>query len=354
MKTLALLRWLVWTILAGTGLAVLIWVLAQFLQPAGDTADVEPGPPLVIGFGHVDVHSGTLDVFPAAPGRVVRIYVQEGEEVRKGQPLFEMDDRLARERLREAEASQALAQVRLDEACLAPARHRSLVAQQKAAVEARENALAAARWLLTRQEQMLKSNLVTGQEVRAARAQAQQLEARLRAEREKLGELQLSRPANQIAVAEAEVLAAQARLGQAKLSLDECTVRSPVAATVLRLRTAVGQWAGPRPDLPALYLCPRQERIVRVEIQQQYANRVGPGSPAWIEDDPPTGLAWRGTVQLVSNWITRRRSLSLEPYELSDVRTVEVIVRIDSGSGPVRFGQRVLVRLGPPPGSGTP
>jgi multidrug resistance efflux pump len=157
----------------------------------------------------------------------------------------------------------------------------------------------------------------------------------------------LAQPANLVAAAEAEVSAAGARLKQARLNLKECVARSPVDATVLRVRTAVGQWAGVRPELPALQLCPREELIVRLEIQQQYAAQVRVGDAASVEDDPATGRTWQGTVLRLSDWITRRRSRSLEPFELNDVHTLEALIRIHPEPKDVRIGQRVLVRIMP-------
>jgi HlyD family secretion protein len=190
-------------------------------------------------------------------------------------------------------------------------------------------------------------DLLDKSEARAAQEQVLQAEALLRAEREKLRELKLTQPANLVAAAEAEVSAAGARVDQARLDLEECVVRSPVDGTVLRVRTAVGQWAGVRPELPALQLCPREERLVRLEIPQQYAGRVRVGDAASVEDDPATGRTWQGTVQRLSEWITRRRSRSLEPFELNDVHTLEALIRIHPEPNDVRIGQRVLVRITP-------
>jgi multidrug resistance efflux pump len=301
----------------------------------------------IVGFGHIDVDSGVLDIHTASPARVTRVHVVEGTAVQKGDPLFEVDDRAARQRLREAEAHRTLTRARREDARSATSRHERLVAQQEAAVEAREHVLAAARILWTRKEDMASKKLLDKVEVQTAQEQMLQAEALLRAEREKLRELKLTQPANLVAAADAEVNAAESQFEQARLNLEECVVRSPRDATVLRVRTAVGQWAGVRPELPALQLCPKEERIVRVEIQQQYAGRVRVGDAALIEDDPATGQTWEGTVLRLSGWITRRRSRSLEPFELTDLQTLEVLIRIHPEPTDVRIGQRVLVRITP-------
>jgi multidrug resistance efflux pump len=200
---------------------------------------------------------------------------------------------------------------------------------------------------LDRAADLANQKLLDKLEAQTAQEQVRQAEALLRAEREKLWELKLTQPANLVAAAEAGAGVAAARLEQARLNLEECVVRSPVDATVLRVRTAVGQWAGVRPELPALQLCPREERVVRLEIQQQYAARVRVGDTASVEDDPATGLTWQGTVQRLSDWITPRRSRFLEPFELNDVHTLEALIRIHPEPYGVRIGQRVLVRITP-------
>jgi hypothetical protein len=47
----------------------------------------------------------------------------------------------------------------------------------------------------------------------------------------------------------------------------------------------------------------------------------------------------------VSDWFTQRRSMLQEPFQYNDVRTLECIVYLDPGSGPVRIGQRVRVTI---------
>jgi multidrug resistance efflux pump len=321
--------------------------LTVSMLPFSDATRGQEVSEAVVGFGHFDVASGVLDVHGTSPARVTRVCVAEGSAVQKGDALFEVDDRAARQLLREAEAHLTLVKVRREDARSAASRHDSLVTQQEAAVEAHVHVLAAARILSARKEQLAEKSLLDKSEAQAAQEQVLQAEALLRAEREKLRDLKLTEPANLVAAAEAEVGAAAARVDQARLNLEEYIVRSPVDATVLRVRAAVGQWAGVRPELPALQLCPREERIVRLEIPQQYAGRVRVGDAAAVEDDPATGQTWQGTVQRLSEWITRRRSRSLEPFELTDVDTLEALIRIHPEPTDVRIGQRVLVRITP-------
>ena len=85
---------------------------------------------------------------------------------------------------------------------------------------------------------------------------------------------------------------------------------------------------------------------MRAEAEQEYAARLREGAKASIQDDAAADEhRWSGTVERVSDWVARRRSVVFEPNQVNDVRTVEVIVRVDPGPRPLRIGQRVRVMI---------
>jgi multidrug resistance efflux pump len=108
----------------------------------------------------------------------------------------------------------------------------------------------------------------------------------------------------------------------------------------LRSLVSVGDVLGPNPKHPALLFCPASERIIRAEVEQEFARDVAVGQKARIEDDANEGSKWNGTVTQVSDWYSQRRSPLLEPLQFN-----EVIIRPEKGKDPLRIGQRVRVRL---------
>ena len=82
---------------------------------------------------------------------------------------------------------------------------------------------------------------------------------------------------------------------------------------------------------PALLFCPDAPRIVRAEVEQEFAGRVGVGQKALIQDDATGGGSWRGQVKSISGWYSHRRSMLLEPLQFNDVRTLECILELDAG-----------------------
>jgi multidrug resistance efflux pump len=139
--------------------------------------------------------------------------------------------------------------------------------------------------------------------------------------------------------------AKQVVLRKAEQGLKECTVRAPFAGTPLRVLVSVGEVLGPSARQPAVLFCPNEPRIVRAEVEQEFAVRVAVGQKATIVDDATGGGEWTGKVERISDWYSQRRSILLEPLQFNDVRTLECIISIDPGPKPLRIGQRVRVTM---------
>jgi multidrug resistance efflux pump len=168
-----------------------------------------------------------------------------------------------------------------------------------------------------------------------------------RTEQEKLEELRRQDPKAEERRALAEVELARTRVEQAEALLAECELKAPADGEVLRLLVAVGDVLSAQPRQPAVVFCPDLPRLVRAEVDQEFAADVRAGQPAVIEDDTQPGVKWTGRVLRVSDWYTQRRSTSLDPMQFNDVRTIECLVSLEGGPRP-RIGQHVRVRLGGP------
>jgi membrane fusion protein (multidrug efflux system) len=331
---------------AGTG-----WVLYTH---AGDSAarpveepvaNASPTPGSVVCFGHVDVEPGVIALYPVQPGRVTAVPVHEDESVKAGTILFRIDDRPAKFVVRRAQEDLKAAELQLAEARKLPQQHALRIAQQQQAIVACQHRLAAAQHLLQHNRNLVKRELAPAEEVEAGAEKVKELEAAEAAEKDKLRELELTDPSNQVERAEADMRAKQAHLDEARYAVDQCNVKAPMDGKVLRLLIGVGDVLGPQPRQPALQFCPAVPRIVRAEVDQEFAGRVAVGQLAAIQDDSNAGPSWRGKVVRVSDWYTHRRSMLQEPLQFNDVRTLECIVQLDPSATTPRIGQRVRVTL---------
>lgn len=310
-----------------------------------DLADRDAPLPRIVCFGHVDVEEGVASLYPLVAGRVTAVPVRENTEVKAGDELMRLDDQLAELRVKEAEADYEASAEQREQADKLKDQHKFKMAQQKAALEAVGERLAGAREILKRKTDLEAAQHGSKREVLAATAAVKELEAVQKVEINKLEELKLNDPEAAIRRAQSDLDAKKSRLEQARRGVKECVLIAPADGTVLRVLVRPGEILGPQPRQPAIVFCPKGPRVVRAEIEQEYAGRVILGQAATIQDDTTASVTWHGKVMRISDWYTHRRSVLQEPFQFNDVRTLECIIALDKDKG-LRIGQRVRVVVG--------
>ncbi len=189
-------RWLMLAIVV-VAIGGAAWWLAHRALPvtvayAERVATGEVGPlPVLSGSGYVVTGERYISIGVRVAGRIDRYFVEEGQSVRKGDPLVQLDDR----------------------------DYRASVARTEAGLEV-------ARANLT----LARSELARGQEIFANRIISRQ---------------ELDVLVNKRAVAAAEVSQLEAELEQARVSLEYTLLRSPIDGVVLAKLKEVGEIAVP-------------------------------------------------------------------------------------------------------------
>src|SRR3989441_5153261 len=167
-----------------------------------------------------------VEVRSRATGTVTRVLVDEGQRVRLGQVLVELNDPDSRHAvesyraaLRSAEAAVGVAQAKLDDLRAGATVYTRQ--QSEEAVRQAEAALAQAKDNLTRQEQLLRDGYVAQSVVDDARHSVDIAESQLRAARAKLSDLVAGSTPAQIAQAESAVRQARAQADQTAAALQQ-------------------------------------------------------------------------------------------------------------------------------------
>ncbi len=263
--------------------------------------------------------------------------------VKTGTPLFQMDDTLARETVVEAQAALVAAEAQLKQARGVPVQHAKQIEGQKAVIAAKKRELARAKLQRDEARRLFENNLAREETVQMAEEAVKGLEEGLRGEEIKLQALNSIDANLGVIRAEQDVAAHKAQLAKARFGLAECTLKAPSDGTVLRLLVNEGETLGSNPRQPAVSFCPNKPRIIRGEVEQEFANRVVLYQTVQFQDDTRNGSTWKGKVVQVSDWFTQRRSILLEPLQFNDVRTLECIIEMDPSTPPLRIGQRMRV-----------
>ncbi|MFM7135288.1 MAG: HlyD family secretion protein, partial [Planctomycetota bacterium] len=208
--------------------------------------------------GIVEPASETILVGSQVGGVVSKVFVAEGAQVAAGEVLVELDARDADARIAAARAQVATALARVEAtkavvAQLAAKPRAEDVAEAEAVVAARRAALSDAEGRLERLMRVSDRGSAANEQptlefaVAATRAQLSESEARLARVRAGTYPEDLEVARVEVRVAESEVEAAGQSLRQAEVARDLLVVRAPIAGTVLRLETRVGEYkaAGP-------------------------------------------------------------------------------------------------------------
>jgi multidrug resistance efflux pump len=336
---------------AGTG-----WMLNTHTQAADKSPKngTESGISqlMVVCTGFVDVPGGIRQLYPmlAQPNHVREVKAHESESVTKDAVLLIMDDTLAQENLKRATADLKAAETQLEQAKQGPAKHELDIKSQERAISAKKYQLEAARKNADRAKRMREKQLGSAEEADAAELLAKSLEDAVAVEELKLEELNLLDPNKDVLRAQQQVEDKKAVRDSAQYLLGLCELKAPVDGAVMRVNVNPGDLLGPQPHQPAVLFCPATPRIIRAEVQQEFADRVSVGASAAIQDESNSAGTWRGKVTRLADFYIQRRPIVQQdqPFQLNDVRTREFIVELDPGQPPLSINQRMRVTLGHP------
>jgi multidrug resistance efflux pump len=318
----------------------------------GSEDQASSGRPLRgVAIGHVDVEGGVTPLYPLQPGQVVRLEDVENKEVEKGAPLLYLDDTVAKAQVQEAEADLKAAEEQVAQAEDLLKQQDARIAAQEAVIEAKKRNLGAVHAKGEQARRLEKSRAASHEDVQVALEIEQAAKAEVKAEEAKLRAMKAVDLSREVERARQAVVARKAQREKALFALRECTLRAPGKGRVLRVLVSQGETLGPNPRQPAVQFCLARRRIVRAEVEQEFAGRVKLGQRARIDDyATSTNGPWSGTVRAISDWYTHRRSILLDPLQYNDVRTLECIVYFDPDPDPEhwpRIGQRVRVTFDP-------
>jgi multidrug resistance efflux pump len=326
------------------------------------------GGPVVLGLVDSDPPPVDYRLPPVlASGTVVKVYVKDGDEVRADQPLYEFDTTIQKQDVKRAETAVETARAKVKEAEEGARQHGELIKLAEAKVKAAKRLveLRHAQYKLVEDklEEFYKNveKYPESEWPKLKRRDATLYSANVDYETAVTGlsyaeqsrdQLKAVDPQVQVKVAEAAVEQARAELDKAKVAVDLCVVRAKTAGTVEQITIGPGTAMGVATRAPALWLIPAGPRVVRAEIEAEFAHRVGSdivGKTVTIADHTDPKLTYTGVVRRVPNVFLLKRA-SADNFLGGDTRVIEAVIEVSDPAPakqpPLRVGQRVRVNLG--------
>ena len=277
--------------------------------------------------GKIEPISG-FEAHAPAPASVKKVFVKEGERVKAGELLLELDDADAR-----AQAARAMAQLRAAQAELNAIKsggtHEEVLTNRSELTRAQAELQAAQRNL-----DAMRKLQQTGA---ASPAEVHEAESRLNAAQNSVNLLQ-QKTTNRFATtdqerAQAQVNEAQAAYAAAQDLLNKTNIRSTVNGEVYALPAKAGAYvqAG---DL-LVQVADLKRVLVRAFVDEPDIGRLNKGQAVTITWDALPGRNWTGSVSQVPSSVT-----------VHGARTVgEVTSVVDNGDGKLLPNTNVSVNI---------
>jgi membrane fusion protein, multidrug efflux system len=333
----------------------------------GDAAPRSATGPVVLGTVDTDPPPVDYRLPPVLPsGTVVKVHVKDGDEVKAGQELYEFDSTMQQKDVKRAEATVEYAKTKVKEAEELVKQHTNSIKSAEIGVDAAkrkvEVTLRTHTYIDRKLEETYKANREppdTWAELKKSSLDLIKASADYYAAlgeqdvaKARLDQLNKADPTVKTKEAEAAVEQAKAELAKAQSAVEMCVVKAKSAGTVEQVTISAGTTMGVATRAPALWLIPNGPRVVRAEIEAEFAHRVGPdivGKTVTITDHTDPKLTYSGTVRRVPNVYLLKRA-SAENFLGGDTRVLEAVIEVSdpapANKPPLRIGQRVRVNLG--------
>lgn len=323
-----------WTsiFLAAAGLAVAVYATRTVFPdvpalPASREPSANPFGRGVAALGIVECTTRQSALSAPTAGLVMKVFVNVGDGVEAGQPLFELDARSLDADLVRAQAAVALAQSSIDRWHAIP-RAEDLPPLRAAADQAKAE-LADKLDKLARVQSAIDKNSATDRDVSTARYEVAKAQAAFDEAQATLDKALAGGWTADLAVATAELQSKKAEVAALTILRDRMTVRAPRAGTVLRRDIEPGEYAAADPSRAAMVVGDLSALSVRAQVDEEDIALLRPDSKAVLRTRGSVVEQIGLKVVRVEPFAGAKNQLSGRNTERVDTRVVGVVFTVE-------------------------
>jgi ABC exporter DevB family membrane fusion protein len=289
-------------------------------------------PLLVSGPGRVEPSSEDIKLGSELSGKLKSVNVEEGDAVRRGQVLAELENADYRAQVASAQAELAAKEATLRKV-LNGARYQER-SEALSSVRAAEAVMNNARSEMERRQKLFAAGVISREEADRYAREFDVAKARYNEAVERHSLVDDHAREEDRAFAEADLQLARARLEEARAKYDKTFIRSPIDGTVLRKHHRNGESVSNSstvPD-PILTIGDKEVLRVRVDVDETDVSKVRVGQKAYVTADAFSGQKFWGHVIRVGEQLGRKNVQTDEPTERVDTKILETLVELDHGA----------------------
>ncbi|MFC3908942.1 efflux RND transporter periplasmic adaptor subunit [Legionella dresdenensis] len=282
------------------GACLVFAVVSAITMEPDESSLAPPQPPLsapmvngkdmiiVAGTGLVEAASENIQIGSHLSGVVEQVFVKVGSQVKKGEPLFQLDIKSA-----QAECSLRRAQVEV-----AKARLQDAQSQLGFYENVRDKGAIAREELVSRQ--------------------------------------------NGVLTAKASLQEAEANLEKAETDLELHTVRAPINGEILRVNVRPGEFssAGVLAE-PLIIMGDTRHFNARINFDEFDISKIHQNPRAIISPKGDSLIKLQGRLVKVESYVKPKENLSGASKELVDTRILQLVFQIEQKNPPLFIGQQV-------------
>jgi len=310
-----------------------------------ETPPVRPKSSSTIsGAGLIEARMENIPIGSPVAGVVWEVYVKVGDVVKKGEPLFRLDDREVRAELKIRQAALMSAEAQLHRLENAP-RPEDLP-PAVAAVEEAAARLADAEAAFNRDEKLFQRQMIAASDYDKDRFAVQAARATLSKVQADLDKLKAGSWKEDIDVARAACEQARSQLESSKVMLDRLTVRALADGEVLQVNVKIGQFAALAWREPMIVLGDVNRLHVRVDIDENDLPRFQKLAKAEAHLKGRPEPTFKLDFVKVEPYVIPKKSLTGDNSERVDTRVLQVIYALpDHRKTKLYVGQQMDVYL---------
>jgi HlyD family secretion protein len=285
----------------------------------------------IAGPGRVEPVSEDIQLAGELSGKLKAIYVEEGNPVKRGQVLAELENGDYRAEVESAEAEVKAKQAELRKVINGARREERLEAL--ASVDQAEAVMSNARAEMTRHQKLYSAGVISEEEANTYATEYQVAKAQYESKVQTHQLLDEASREEDRSMAAADLQNALAKLDQARALLAKTYVRSSIDGTVLRRFHRVGESVSngsTTPD-PILAIGDTSTLRVRVDVDEDDVSRLACGQRAYITADAYGNRRFWGHVVRVGEELGPKNIRTDEPTERVDRKILETLVQLDPG-----------------------
>lgn len=262
-------------------------------------------------------------------GRVTRLAVEEGQRVRAGQFLLEIDPRSLEGALQRGEASVAAARSALQQA-------RTAVEQARTAVEQARVTLDLARQTLKRQQDLWSGGLTTREALERAQNEVELREVELKAR-----EQEVQTREQEVQTRAQQIKQEEASLATTKYNLSQVIISSPMDGIVTRRNIEEGEnvVVGTMNNAGTVLLTIADMSVIEaeVEVDETDVPEVTLGQQARVTIDAVPDRTFRGRVTEIGN-SPIQQTASQQTTTTAQATNFKVVITLEEPVPDVRPG----------------